>query len=316
MEREHDNLRAALRWCVEQGDAALGLRLSGALWLFWYVRGYAEGLGHLRALLALPGAAAVGGPRAQSLVGAGQLALQQGETTRARAFLAEGLALYRALGDARGTADALLAAGFVARVEEDYATAQVLLDEALALSRAIRYPFITAAALHHVGLMAADARGDYAQAQSCLEESLALYRTLGLPRFIALVLCALGDVARAQGDHGRARGLLREGLATTRAIGASPDIPLALDTAAHLTMDEEHCERAVRLAAAATSVRETMGTPAWPVMHRRRDQWLATARAALGEEVFAAAWAAGQALRREEAIVAALHELEHVSAPR
>lgn len=70
----------------------------------------------------------------------------------------------------------------------------------------------------------------------------------------------------------RAQGLLREGLATTRAIGASLDIPLALDTAAHLTMDEGQCERAARLAAAATSVRETMGTLAWPVMHRRRDQ--------------------------------------------
>ena len=53
-----------------------------------------------------------------------------------------------------------------------------------------------------------------------------------------------------------------------------------------------------------------MGTPARPVMHRRRAHWLATARAALGEEVFATAWSVGQALRREEAIVAALHELE------
>jgi len=222
------------------------------------------------------------------------LALGQGDTARARAVLEEGLALYRTLRDERGTADALLVAGFVARVEEEYATAQILLDEALALSRAIRYPFITAAALHHLGMMAADARGDYAAAQSFLEESLALYRTLGVPRLIALVLCALGDVARAQGDHGRAREVLHEGLATTRAIGASLDIPLALDTVAHLAMDEGHRERAVGLAAAAASVRETMGTLAWPVLHRRRDHWLAAARAALGAEVFAAAWAEGK----------------------
>lgn len=319
LEQEHDNLRAALRWCITQGNAALGLRLSAALWVFWYVRGYAEGRAHLTALLALPEATAVGVPRAQSLLGAGQLALGQGDTASARAFLAEGLALYRALGDARGAADALLVAGFVARVEEEYETAGALLDEALALSRAIGYPFITAAALHHLGMMAADAREDYAAAQSLLEESLALYRTLGVPRFIALVLCALGEVARAQGNHGRARGVLHEGLATTRAIGASLDIPLALDTVAHLAMDEGRRERAVGLAAAATSIRETMGALSWPVMQRRRDQWLAAARAALGAEVFVAAWAAGQALRREEAIVAALHELEQApgrDAPR
>ena len=40
LEREHDNLLAALGWAREQKAAEVALRLCGALWRFWYTRGY------------------------------------------------------------------------------------------------------------------------------------------------------------------------------------------------------------------------------------------------------------------------------------
>src|SRR5262249_54074425 len=39
-DREHDNLRAALRWTIEQGEAAIAQRIAGALGIFWERRGY------------------------------------------------------------------------------------------------------------------------------------------------------------------------------------------------------------------------------------------------------------------------------------
>lgn len=39
LEQEHNNLRAALRWWLHTRDARTGLRVAGALWLFWYLRG-------------------------------------------------------------------------------------------------------------------------------------------------------------------------------------------------------------------------------------------------------------------------------------
>src|SRR5207245_2508202 len=36
LSREHDNMRAALTWSVERRDEELTLRLTGALWRFWW----------------------------------------------------------------------------------------------------------------------------------------------------------------------------------------------------------------------------------------------------------------------------------------
>jgi non-specific serine/threonine protein kinase len=315
-ERERGNVCAALRWCIERGDAETALRLGAALWMFWYVGGdAAEGRPLLAAALALPGATTETAPRAECLLGAGQLAMTQGDYAAARASLRESIALYRAMGDDRGASEALLAAGFVARVQEEYDAARALLDEALALSRACGHRFMTAASLHHLGMMAADARGDYPAARSFLEESLAHYRALGYQRFIAVVLLSLGDVARAEGDRARARQLLQESLATTVEAGERLGIARALNALAHLAMDEGEAERAVRLAGAEARERQTRGTRGWPVEERRRAGWLAAARVVLGDAAFESAWAAGRAMTREQAIAFARESGEGGPAP-
>lgn len=307
LEQDHDNLRAALRWCIDGQRAEMGLRLAGALWSFWYIRGYAtEGRAQLAALLALPEAAAVGAPRAEALLGAGQLAHTQGAYISARALLEESLALYRTLGDDRGTASALLAAGFVARVQEAYDTARALLQEGLELARANEYTFITAAALHHLGLIAADVHEDYAAARHLLEESLELYRTLAAPRFVALLLLSLGDVACAEGEYLRARALLHAGLTGMIETGEQLGLHGAFDSVARLAEAEGQAGRAVRLAAAAAQLRATSAMRSWPVVERSRLRWLASAREILGARAFQTAEAAGQALTREQALAEAL----------
>ena len=220
----------------------------------------------------------------------------------------ESITLHRLMGDPRGTADALLAAGFVARLQEEYQKATTLLHEGLTLARATGHDFITAACLHHLGMIAGDVHHDNAAARRLLKESLTLYRSLGFPRFIALVQLSLGAVAIAEADHDRAHEQLQQSLIGMKNVGEKLGIHGALDTFGHLAITQGHTERAVILAGAAEGLRVTSGTQSWPVVQRTRARWLASARQTLDETVYQAAWEQGQKMSREEAIAYALEE--------
>ncbi len=113
LEREHDNLRAALEWFLEPDGAGssreMALRLGGALSEFWIVRGlFSEGRAELsRVLAGSEGVAA--SIRAKALSAAANLAFMQSDDDWAEALCQEGLALYRELGDTRGIASSLSA---------------------------------------------------------------------------------------------------------------------------------------------------------------------------------------------------------------
>ena len=165
---------------------------------------------------------------------------------------------------------------------------------------------MTAAALHHLGLLAADADGDTEGAGRLLQESLATYREQGLYRFSALLLVALADLAISRGDRQLARRLLTEGLQLMTQVTERLGLPLAVDSVAHLALDEGDAERAVRLAGAAARLRTLHGTRDWPTVERRRAGWLTAARQALPSATFAAAWEEGQAMTHDQAVAMAL----------
>jgi non-specific serine/threonine protein kinase len=92
LEREHDNLRAALRWFTDQQAAEAGLRLGGLLCPFWDARGHlTEGRRWLAELFALTAVRLRTVARAKALLGAGNLAYAQGDHIGAGALWTEGL---------------------------------------------------------------------------------------------------------------------------------------------------------------------------------------------------------------------------------
>lgn len=100
LEQEHDNLRQALRWSLESGDAEHALRLGAALWRFWYVRGYfSENRERIAQLVGLAGAQGSPAVRARVLNGAGAVLLYLGEVGLAREYMLRCLAIWRELGD-------------------------------------------------------------------------------------------------------------------------------------------------------------------------------------------------------------------------
>ncbi len=247
LEREHDNLRAALQWSLEQaGDEEAGqrretaLRLGGALYMFWWTLGHwSEGRTFLeRALAASEGVAP--SVRAKALYAAASLSFIQSNYERTEALSEESLALYRELGDQRGIALSLWVLGNVAWVRGVTAKARSLLEEALALFKEVDDKEYAAYSLFSLGLLASS-QGEYARACTLFEESLVLFREIEHKRGIAHTLSQLAlALFVSQGDQARVRSLLEECLALSREIGFKEGIAASLLYLGQLALSQGH----------------------------------------------------------------------------
>jgi predicted ATPase/DNA-binding CsgD family transcriptional regulator/DNA-binding XRE family transcriptional regulator len=344
LEQERGNIRAALGWWVEHGEAAPALRLVGALGWFWAMRGHlVEGRSWMARALALAGDADPAA-RASALARATLLAWMQGDLDAARTagaeavetarrardapvlvdallalgpalydrgqradaelLFAEGLSAARAAGYRWGTALALFWSAVAALGRADPAAARVHLEESLALSRALGDPRGAAFALSYLGTLARR-RGDLSEAEALFAESLTLRRAVGPRRGVVHELNNLGLVARARGEHVRAHALHCEALALAGEIGDRPTVVFTLEAFAGLAAASARPAHALRLAAAAAALRTEMGLRNPPEREEELRAWLRPARRALGPARSAAAWAEGQAMDAEAAVARA-----------
>ncbi|MDR7418170.1 MAG: tetratricopeptide repeat protein [Armatimonadota bacterium] len=217
LEREWDNLQAALRWSVEGREADAAARLATALWRFWYLRGHltvgGDWLGTVLTMGAEPSAA-----RARILNGAAVLAFAVGNYAPAVELAERAAETSRAFGDIGTEASArlLLAVAHLAR--GDCAQATTLVEESLAAFRMARDLWGEALALSVVGDVALD-RGEYERALSVYGDSVALFRRVGDAWGVALSERGRGFAARLLGDYDRAVSVQTASLALTRELG-------------------------------------------------------------------------------------------------
>jgi predicted ATPase/DNA-binding XRE family transcriptional regulator len=320
MEREHDNLRAALSGSVQNLEAETGARLALALWWFWIERGYlSDGRQWMEALLALdrvegqPGEAPRALPartKAYLLQVAGILAMAQGDYEHAVALHEEGMSVYREMGHKKGVSASLRELGFVAYEQGDYERAVRLHEQSLALAREFSTTFGIAWSIRSLA-DAVRGQGDLRHARMLLEEGLALSRGTENAWGIARMLASLGSVACEAGEYARASRLYEESLELGgRRMGLKHTTLLCLEGLARVAVAQGRMERAARLCGAAAALREDSGWPLPPVKRAEHERTVAAAREALGEEAFEAAWVRGHALPLEETITDTLRNGE------
>ena len=348
LEAEHDNLRVALAWSLEQQEAETAAQMGAAIWRFWHLRGYmSEGRSVLeRALASFSEQNAV---RAKALNVAAILASFQDDYLTARTLAEESLALSRALAEQKQTGYALYILGRLARIEGNYAGAAAFFEESLSLVRQLGQPYDIALVLSGLGLtvlyLGEDeratalceeslalsrelgdshgiaswlanlgaimlARGDDQRAQELCEESLAIRRALGHKGGYAHTLAILGRIALQQGAYERATACYTECLTLRRETGEKEGIATALEGLAAVTGMQGHPVRAARLYGFAASLRTLLGAPLPPIDLLSYQQAVATLRAHLDEPTFLNAWKAGQDMTLEEALA----EAEQVNA--
>jgi predicted ATPase len=230
---DQDNLRQAFRHLLDWESPVEALRLAGALWRFWAIRGQCgegrlllgEALANARPVVVNEAARSW---LARSLLGAGALAMMQGDYVKSRAQLTESVELFRSLGDQRSVAWSLIYLCWAIIDSGDAAGAQPLLEQALEASRAAGDRLAEAWALARVAL-AAHFQRDSENARVAAHEAIRLSREMGDRWGTAWsqhVLACSSGIADPIDDT--VERLERESIVTWRELGSRRDLAYSL----------------------------------------------------------------------------------------
>ena len=312
LDRDHDNLRVALAWFHDAGDAEGALRLAGALSFYWYYRGHlAEGRRALeRALAAATARDARVAPagRARALTGIGLLANVQGDLAEATARLTEGLELWGASGETWGAAVARGLLGGVLVGQGRYDEAAVLFEEGLARFEDLGDEVWIAHARFHLGAIAF-ARGDREAARAQCREAATRYDAAGTRLDAIDPLRYLGLLACAEGDLDEAAALFADNLDRLRVRGSPAAIATGLADVATLAARRGAFRPAARLFGAADALRRAERAALSLPARDTYEAAMAEARTSLGEQAYGIEHAAGHALALEQAVAVAAEVL-------
>jgi predicted ATPase/two-component SAPR family response regulator len=338
LDTELPNLRKAYEFAAETDDPVAALRIAGRLDRYAYLRGRYHEIRQWMdaAVTSYPDAPAE--LRAKVLLGSGRLALLQCDYAPAVRRLEAALRLYRELADPRGIAGTLQVLGSVAREQGRYARSVELHAESLAVAEAAGDRRAEASAHGYLAFVSWLQR-DFDRATAEASAALAMFRDLGDVEGAAWSLISLGTVARYQGEVERAAALLAESRTLAEGIGFREGIawcceqigllaavdgdPAAisllrrsldlhgelrdrwrmssvLEDLAAIALALGQARSAARLLGAAEAIREAIGTVIAPCERPQHLQAVAAARAALGEEAFAAARQHGMLASTEE----------------
>jgi predicted ATPase len=308
LEQEHDNLRTALGWFLAAEDGALSaLRLSSALWYFWYTCGHIpEASAWLdRALARSEGVEHAA--RTRALNDAGRAAYYRDDLQRSEFLAREGLAHARREGDLAGMIRALSTLETVASKRGEHDRAREFAAEAIPLGRAAGDPRLLSSLLNNMGV-SAYRRGDYGRARELYAEAVALSQEAGDESALDCTINNLAEAALAEGDLPAAAAYHRRALEISSRLGKKGIMAMGLEGLAATCAAQMAPERAARLYGGAAAIREAARFPREPASQPRYDREILAVREALEEHVFAARWAEGQAMTLEQAVAYALEE--------
>ncbi len=222
LERDHENIWAAMQWLLDHHESEKTLRLATALQQFWLLRGYlSEGRHFLEQSLEEARTEQIAlSPQVQAraFLAAGYMAFWQNDPEQALALLEESERLSRQLQDKRGIAIALTYLGTILHNRAEIEAHVTMHEEALRLCKETGDKSALAELLATLGLKAL-LHGDYTQSSELFEESLALLEDVGDVWLKAVVLHFLGWASYEQRVYAAARPLTEESLALFRTLG-------------------------------------------------------------------------------------------------
>lgn len=297
------DLRAALQWSRDRGEAQVGLRIASQLWLFWDLRGrIREGRQWLKWLLSAPSGGDPTTDRAAALNTAGYLAFLQGEYGQAQTDLQEAVELSRRPGGEQTLPAALDLLGLVLlRDGGSLDEAGALLEESLLLYRRRADAVNICKLLFHLAELLQMA-GDFIRARELYAENLSMARQLGDRWNMALSLFNQGHLHYQTGRYGESEAPLRESLLLRHDLGDQRGLALCLEGLGWCAAAQGLAWRGALLLGAAEAMRERLGSPLSPSQAEAHEQSIEFIRGRLGPESLRAAAAQGRSMAQAELI--------------
>jgi non-specific serine/threonine protein kinase len=307
LEREHDNLRAAVRFMLDTGDAEAVSRLAWALWFFWRAHGHQAEWYRYTGEALEEGESLSAEARARLLCVRGVTSYGLESIEGTEQLWEWSAVLFRQTEDGSGLAMALGGMALMALARGEMERSTALFEEGLGLYREAGNEWGAYSILAHLGLIPLG-KGDYARAARYFEEALEGSRELGDRLISSIALHNLAWTSRLQGDHERAARLYKEGLGIAVELGDEAGVAYCLEGLASLSAADTKPKYKVRLFGASEAILESVGTPLYVQIQDRAvyDHAVEELRSHFGEEAFEVAWAEGRAMAPEQAVGYAL----------
>ena len=303
LEQEHDNIRAALRWTLDN-EPEIALRFALSNYSFWARHGYlAEGCQWMTEALEKSGQDADPKLRAEVHRKVAYLFQRHGDIEAAKLFGEEGLRLSRQIGDKEMISFSLGVLCVIKNVVGDFKSARKLAEESLAIAREINNKMQIGNMLNSLGEIA---RGeeDYQAARKYYEDALKINEQQS-NNYSHYYMANLACINYLLGDYQSSRSYSLEVLKLNEELGDKINVAEAIDALAAVALKDEKLEKAARLSGAAAAIYESIGHKPGKVDQDFNDRYTGEARAAIGDEAFEAAYTRGCAMPMKQAIALA-----------
>jgi len=306
LEKEHDNLRSALRWSLGNNNQTAA-RIASALRFFWSSRSHlSEGLSWSAAALRKT-ENTLSPARSKLLLSNGLFLRNRGDLEEARNLYEKCVAESRELDDAEQLNKAFQGLGSVAVLQKDYVSARSFYQESLAMSRAANDEAQLAYILGALGDLEM-CEGNLSAARDLVEESLNLAQKHGNKRIQTVMYFNLGTIDYLENLYEQAYFNFAESLRIAEDLRYKTMIACALEGFAACAAAAGNFVQSAKISGATDTLREEIGYKTEPAEEIFRAEYLTKTRAALSEKQFSALYLQGQNLNSDEAAALVLQK--------
>jgi predicted ATPase/class 3 adenylate cyclase len=307
VDSEHDNLRAAIAWARDRGEARLELRMAAALGPFWEARGFlTEGLVRVREALASDPEAPAG-LKAQALKFGALLAYKQGDSAVARDLAERLAAVADDCEDEQILADALNSMGIVLTGEGRFEEARQALERSVVINEQLGNDISRQSNLHNLGLISLN-ESEYGRAVDELTAALELSRRSRQERHVsndqldrAFALIGLRRWAEARAEA-------EEGTRIAQRLQWRENVAYGLVALVAVAIAEDEPERAARTLGQADRLTDELHLDLTGYAEQARVEAREALRSRLPDDLLDSLLAEGRACSLDEAVADALHE--------